>query len=88
MHSAAKQNHAHSRTNKCISTSQCSAELFWLLQFSLRKLKDGGEPGKQIGKISFIDLAGSERGAGQQAGLHLTACSCFNAVPHELLVLP
>ena len=36
-----------------------------LLQFCLRKLKDGGEPGKQIGKISFIDLAGSERGAGQ-----------------------
>ena len=35
-----------------------------LLQFCLRKLKDGGEPGKQIGKISFIDLAGSERGAG------------------------
>ena len=35
-----------------------------LVQFSLKKLKDGGEPGKQIGKISFIDLAGSERGAG------------------------
>lgn len=34
------------------------------MQFCLKKLKDGGEPGKLIGKISFIDLAGSERGAG------------------------
>ena len=39
------------------------------VQFCLRKLKDGGEPGKQIGKISFIDLAGSERGAGKKIPL-------------------
>ena len=46
-------------------------------QFCLRKLKDGGEPGKQIGKISFIDLAGSERGAGQQI-TWLCACKPEN----------
>ena len=45
--------------------SQHAKSLSAAVQFCLRKLKDGGEPGKQIGKISFIDLAGSERGAGR-----------------------
>ncbi|KAK9812765.1 hypothetical protein WJX72_003335 [[Myrmecia] bisecta] len=34
-----------------------------IMQFALKKTKADGEPGKQVGKISFIDLAGSERGA-------------------------
>ena len=47
----------------------------------MRKLKDGGEPGKQIGKISFIDLAGSERGAGHDelgtCGTSLSKAVCL-----------
>eukprot|EP00891_Asterochloris_glomerata_P009247 jgi/Astpho2/9247/e_gw1.00138.16.1_t len=34
-----------------------------IMQFALKKVQDNGEPGKLVGKISFIDLAGSERGA-------------------------
>lgn len=33
-----------------------------IMQFALKKPGPGGEP-RLIGKISFIDLAGSERGA-------------------------
>lgn len=32
-------------------------------------LRTNNEPPKMIGKLSFIDLAGSERGAGKQPGL-------------------
>ena len=47
---------------------------FFLLQFALKKVQDNGEPGKLVGKISFIDLAGSERGAGQFVGMWCRAC--------------
>lgn len=56
----------HSHANRSTGSTGANAESsrsHSIMQFSLRKLKDGGEPGKQIGKISFIDLAGSERGA-------------------------
>ena len=33
------------------------------MQFSLKRLSSSGEPGRLVGKLSFIDLAGSERGA-------------------------
>jgi hypothetical protein len=34
----------------------------WRVQFALKR-RGEGEGGRQIGKITFIDLAGSERGA-------------------------
>ena len=33
------------------------------MQFSLKRVSSKGEPGKLVGKLTFIDLAGSERGA-------------------------
>ncbi|KAL3160225.1 hypothetical protein ABBQ32_010980 [Trebouxia sp. C0010 RCD-2024] len=56
----------HSNANRSTGSTGANSESsrsHSIMQFCLRKLKDGGEPGKQIGKISFIDLAGSERGA-------------------------
>jgi kinesin family protein 2/24 len=33
------------------------------MQFALKRVSSKGEPGKLVGKLTFIDLAGSERGA-------------------------
>ena len=33
------------------------------MQFALKRVSSRGEPGKLVGKLTFIDLAGSERGA-------------------------
>ena len=33
------------------------------MQFALKRVSSSGEPGRTVGKLSFIDLAGSERGA-------------------------
>ena len=33
------------------------------MQFSLKRSNSGGTAGRLVGKLSFIDLAGSERGA-------------------------
>ncbi|KAK9865092.1 hypothetical protein WJX84_004332 [Apatococcus fuscideae] len=34
-----------------------------IMQFAIKRPADAADPAKQVGKISFIDLAGSERGA-------------------------
>ena len=34
-----------------------------IMQFSLKRSNSGGTAGRLVGKLSFIDLAGSERGA-------------------------
>jgi hypothetical protein len=51
-----------------------------ILVFALRQT---AEPHKQVGKLSFIDLAGSERGAGAAA-----ACCCWWAVVDSQAGLP
>ena len=50
-----------------LPATSCSSHS--ILVFALRTT---AEPHKQVGKLSFIDLAGSERGAGAALG----GCCC------------
>lgn len=57
----------HSSAARCTGQTGANAESsrsHSIMQFSLKKHKKDGEPGgAEVGRLSFIDLAGSERGA-------------------------
>ena len=62
------------------------------MQFALKRVSSSGEPGRLLGKLSFIDLAGSERGADtydndRQTRLEVrTACSQQGGASKENLL--
>lgn len=57
----------HSAAARCTGNTAANAESsrsHSIMQFSLKKFKQNGDPnGREVGRLSFIDLAGSERGA-------------------------
>lgn len=47
----------------CAGANADSSRSHSIMQFALKRVSSSGEPGRLLGKLSFIDLAGSERGA-------------------------
>lgn len=52
-----------SRSTGSTGANEESSRSHAILQLVIKKAQEGKEPSRVVGKISFIDLAGSERGA-------------------------
>ena len=59
-----------------------------IMQFSLKRVSSKGEPGKLVGKLTFIDLAGSERGADTYDNDRQTRLEVRSALPLLGCILP
>ena len=58
------------------------------MQFALKRVSSKGEPGKLVGKLTFIDLAGSERGADTYDNDRQTRLEACFAPPLRALDVP
>ena len=68
----------------CAGANADSSRSHSIMQFALKRVSSKGEPGRLVGKLSFIDLAGSERGADtydndRQTRLEVRPGSCCHA---------